>query len=206
MRSEKRKGIRRVLIAAATSAFIIAGCTPLSSPPSSEEPSPGEMPEQEFHNSTIHFYQSDVLSAKLQAGRIRKYTKRSTVLLDSSVTMEFYDSTGRRTTTLTSDSGRADESRKDMVAMGHVVALSDSGQSLETDQLRWENRTRRILSESRVHLTTTTDTIDGVGFSSDEHLKNWQILHPTGTTSREFERRDSRPLLSLPDSARHDSA
>lgn len=114
--------------------------------------------------------------------------------------MEFFNPEGRRTTVLTSDSGRADETRKDMVAMGHVIARSDSGQTLETEQLRWDNHTRRIISDTDVLLTTPTDMISGVGFSSDEHLKNWQILHPTGKTFREFEKREEpRPLLSFPD-------
>ena len=175
------------------------GCTQISSPPAGE-PSPGEMPEQELFHSTIHFYQDDKLTGTLQAGRIRKYIKRSTVLLDSGVVMEFYDDQGKRTTVLTSDSGRADETRRDMIATGHVVARSDSGQTLESEQLRWENRTRKIVSDVNVKLTTQTDTIYGEGFVSDEHLKNWQITHPTGKTFREFERREPRPLLNLPDS------
>lgn len=180
-------------------ALAVSACTQISAPPAGE-PTPGELPEQELFHSTIHFYQDDRLSGTLQAGRIRKYVKRSTVLLDSGVVMEFYDEQGRRTTVLTSDSGRADEMRRDMIATGHVVAHSDSGQTLETEQLRWENRTRKIISDTNVKLTTQTDTIYGEGFVSDEHLKNWQIMHPTGKTFREFERRESRPLLSLPDS------
>ena len=178
----------------------IWGCTKLEEGPTGE-PGPTEFPEQELFDATINFYQNDRLTGILEAGRIRKYAKRSTVLLDSGVVMEFYNAEGQHTSTLTSDSGRADESRNDMIAMGHVVAHSDSGEMLETQQLRWENRTRKIISDVPVKLSTPTDTIFGVGFISDENLKNWQIREPTGQTFREFEKREQQPYLSLPDTA-----
>jgi LPS export ABC transporter protein LptC len=179
-------------------AMVVAGCADLSQRPPGE-PVPGELPEQELFTATMNFYQNDTLSGVLRAGRIRKFTKRSTVLLDSGVVMEFFNPEGQRTTVLTSDSGRADEVRRDMVAMGHVVARSDSGQQLVTEQLRWENRTRRIVSDQHVLLTTATDTISGIGFVSDEHLKNWEVMQPTGRSFREFQRRERRSYLSMPD-------
>ena len=180
-------------------AILAFGCTKIDQPPTGE-PGPTELPEQEFFDATINFYQNDRLSAILESGRIRKYAKRSTVLLDSGVVMEFYNAEGQHTSKLTSDSGRADESKNDMIAMGHVVAHSDSGEMLETEQLRWENRTRKIISEVPVKLSTPTDTIYGVGFVSDENLKNWQIREPKGQTFREFEKREQRPYLAVSDS------
>ncbi len=180
--------------------FAALSCTKLENAPPAE-PGADEQPEQELFDATIHFFQNDLLSAKLQSGRIRKYAKKSTVLLDSGVVMDFFNPQGQHTTRLTSDSGRADESKNDMVAMGHVVARSDSGQMLETTKLRWENRTRKIISDDSVRLTTEADTIYGIGFIADENLKNWEIKRPYGRTFREFERREPRPYLAPPDSA-----
>ncbi len=174
-------------------------CTKLENAPPAE-PGADEQPEQELFDATIHFYQNDLLSGTLKSGRIRKYARKSTVLLDSGVVMNFFNPQGQHTTKLTSDSGRADESKNDMVAMGHVVARSDSGQMLETKKLRWENRNRKIISDDSVRLTTETDTIHGIGFISDENLRNWEILRPYGRTFREFERREPRPSLTMPDS------
>ena len=191
--------IRSVIVAGLFIMLSVAGCQEISGP-RGEDPEPGERPEQELFDATIHFYQDDRLSGTLQAGRIRKYTKRATVLLDSGVVMEFFNQQGQRTTVLTSDSGRVNETKRDMVATGHVVARSDSGQVLETEELKWDNRLRKIISDVNVTLTTETDTIYGVGFTADEHLQNWQIRQPTGKTFREFERRTLRPGLSLTDS------
>ena len=196
-KTRRRKSIVGVLFIGAV--FVVVNCTKIEAPQPAE-PGADEQPQQELYNSTINFYQDDRLTAVLQAGRIRKFAKRSTVLLDSGVIMDFFNREGQHTSRLTSDSGRADESKNDMLAMGNVIAVSDSGQMLETEQLRWENRTRKIVSEVPVRLSTPTDTIHGIGFVSDENLKNWQIQQPTGKTFREFERREQRPYLSLSDS------
>ena len=166
----------------------LAGCTRIeSSSPAATDKT--DRPQQELYGSTITFYQDDRLNAVLQAGRIRKFEKQSVVLLDSGVIMDFFNAEGRHTSKLWADSGRTDETRKDMVAMGRVIARSDSGQMLETTELRWDNRTRQIRSDVRVKLSTPTDTIYGIRFESDEYLRNWRIEQPYGKTFREFERR-----------------
>ncbi len=182
--------IRVCAIGAVLAVFI--GCTPIGSP-TTQGPEQS-YPEQELFDATIRFYQSDRVSGVLQAGRIRKYEKNSTILLDDGVEMDFFDESGKHTTWLRADSGRADEVRKDLHAFGNVVARSDSGQTLETSQLRWENRARRIVSDTRVKLMTPTDTLYGIGFVSDENLKNWTIDQPQGVTFREFERGRSDSL------------
>jgi LPS export ABC transporter protein LptC len=165
----------------------LTGCTRMETSSSGADKS--ERPQQELYGSTITFYQDDRLSAILQAGRIRKFEKQSVVLLDSGVVMDFFNEEGRHTSKLWADSGRTDEVRKDMVAMGHVIARSDSGQTLETSELRWDNRTRKIRSDTTVKLSTPTDTLYGIRFESDEYLRNWRLQQPYGKTFREFERR-----------------
>jgi len=93
--------------------------------------------------------------------------------------------------------------------MGNVVAKSDSGQMLETSQLRWDNKTRHVRSDVRVKLSTPTDTIYGIGFLADEHLRNWRIDRPQGLTFREREPRSREDSIGNsplePDSIAGDS-
>jgi LPS export ABC transporter protein LptC len=184
-----------LVISAAGLFAVVAGCTNLSkSTPGA--PSKVEMPQQEFYNATITFYQDDKLNGVLRAGRIRKYERQAMVYLDSGLVMDFYNEQGQHTTKLWADSGRTDENRRDMVAMGNVLARSDSGQILETQQLKWDNRSRQIRSDVRVKLSTPTDTIYGVGFVSDDHLKNWRVDQPIGKTFRELEKHAPRDTSS----------
>lgn len=180
--------IGRIVLCAVCVGFVVSGCTKIESS-SQTESTKTERPQQELYDATITFYQDDRLNATLQAGRIRKFERQSVILLDSGVVMDFYNAEGRHTSKLWADSGRTDEVRKDMVAMGNVIARSDSGETLESTQLRWDNKTRQIRSEVPVKLSTPTDTIYGDNFVSDENLRNWRIEQPYGKTFRDWERR-----------------
>lgn len=171
------------------------GCTDLSH--TSDGTSAEQLPEQELYDATITFYQDERVTSILQAGRIRKFPKQSSVYLDSGVVVDFFNEEGIHTAILWSDSGWADEVRKDMRAMGNVIAISDSGEQLETQFLSWDNRTRRIISDAPVKFSTPTDTIYGTGFVSDENLKNWKIERPQAVSYREHKRRVAPDADSL---------
>lgn len=189
---------------------LVAGCTDFGEPP--KDVVQTDKPQQELYDATITFYQGNRVSGLLKSGRIRKFERTSQILLDSGIVMDFYNEEGRHTSTLWADSGLTDEARKDMVAMGNVIARSDSGQMLETSHLRWDNRLRQVRSDVRVKLSTPTDTIYGIGFLSDEHLRNWRIDQPQGLTFREREKRSrseatepSKTVPVEPDTTARDS-
>lgn len=186
-------------IAFAVMLMLVAGCVEIREP--QPDPNRYELPQQEFFDARITFYQNDVVAGVLEAGRIRKFERQSMVLLDSGVVMDFFNAEGRHTSKLWADSARTDEARKSMVAMGNVIAKSDSGDMLETEELRWDNQTRQIRSDMRVKLSTPTDTVWGIGFVSDENMKNWRIDQPTGRTFRNLERRTPRDSSQVPPQA-----
>jgi LPS export ABC transporter protein LptC len=191
--------IRRIA-ALLLAAILLFGCSPLREPPSDPAESE-ELPEQELFDATITFYQQDKLSTVLKAGRIRKYEKKYTVLMDSGIVCDFYDENGEHTMTLWADSGRANERTRNMIATGNVVAVSDSGQQLESSVLRWDQATRRIICDAPVKISSPTDTLYGTSFVSDQHLKNWTLERPEGITFRE-----RPPTVEGPDSVAVDSS
>ena len=59
--------------------------------------------------------------------------------------------------------------------------LSDSGVTLFTDTLSWDNVKEKVFTENKVvFITEQNDTLHGIGFESDVELNNWKILKPTG--------------------------
>jgi LPS export ABC transporter protein LptC len=195
--------LRRGLCLAAL-LFILSGCTRLSPPPP-EGPPVEEFPEQELYDAEIKFFSNDRLQTVLTAGRVRKFQQRHVILLDSGVIVNFFDETGKHTTTLWADSGTANETTKAMEARGHVVAVSDSGERLETSVLRWDDKTRRVATDAAVKISTPTDTLYGIGFRSDQNLRNWTIDKPQGVTFRDLSR-SAEPTAAIPqDTLRFDS-
>ena len=68
-----------------------------------------------------------------------------------------------------------------LIAIGNVVVLSDSGVTLYTDTLSWDNVKEKVFTDDRVmFITEQKDTLYGIGFESDIELNNWKILKPTG--------------------------
>ena len=68
-----------------------------------------------------------------------------------------------------------------MIAIGNVVVLSDSGVTLFTDTLSWDNIREKVYTDDEViFITEEQDTLYGIGFESDVELDNWKILKPTG--------------------------
>jgi len=62
--------------------------------------------------------------------------------------------------------------------------LSDSGMTLYTDTLRWNNKDQKIISEIPVKITTQTDTIYGDSFISDPNLENYTITNSRAISKR----------------------
>ena len=61
--------------------------------------------------------------------------------------------------------------------MDNVVVESDSGVTLYTDTLNWDNKKELIFTTDSVMITTgTNDTLYGIGFESDVNMELWKIF------------------------------
>ena len=195
-------GTTRLLFWVIVAPFVLASCAEVSLPPTSQKRE--DAPDQELWDAKITFIRNSLPVTTLQAGHIAKFSRRSLTYLDSGVVVDFFNEEGQHTSRLTADKGQVDEIRKDLLAIGNVVAVTDSGATLRTPALRWENQSRRIISDTEVILTTHTDTLYGIGFVSDEHLQNWEIQKPTGRSFRRWEDRPQRERI-LTDTTQQDT-
>ncbi len=97
------------------------------------------------------------------------------------VEIETYkDSTGVISSTLVADYAIFWENLKLWEAKGNVVGVNDKGQVLETQQLFWNQRTRKIYSNVDTRITQQGDVIIGVGFESDEDFNDFTFRRPRG--------------------------
>lgn len=141
-----------------------------------------ELPTQESHNFKMLFTDLGALKAVLNAKNAKIFENRQETLLEK-VKIDFYNDKEAKTTTLTSKRGRVDDVTKDMYAIDSVVAVSDSGVTLLTDELMWRNKDRKIVSDKFVTILTKTEKIQGYGFESDQSLSNYVIFKPTVVTN-----------------------
>ncbi len=101
--------------------------------------------------------------------------------MDQNVDANFFNKEEEYTTNLKSHKAEIDEEDDFLVAIGDVIVVTDSGVTLFTDTLSWDNLKERIFtSDSVIFVTEKKDTLYGIGFESDIELNNWKILQPTG--------------------------
>jgi LPS export ABC transporter protein LptC len=141
---------------------------------------PEEEPSQVSYDTEIRFTNEGLSRATLSAGRIRVYDKRRQTVLDSSVRVDFFDREGKHSSVLTGRWANINDQTKYMVAYDSVKIVSDSGTTVYTDSLTWNNETQRINSPAFVRIVEKSGRVTtGHGFESDQSLTNYKILRTT---------------------------
>jgi LPS export ABC transporter protein LptC len=94
----------------------------------------------------------------------------------------FFDSVMNVTSQLTAEYGISYEKRKIMEARTNVVVVNNKKhEQVNTEQLTWNQVTRKISSDKFVKITTPEKIILGEGFDSDETMDNYTIKKLKGT-------------------------
>jgi len=140
-----------------------------------------EIPAQESWDAKVILSDSGKTTAILYAGHLRVFADSKETLLDSGVKVDFYNPDEVKTTTLTSRRGRVDDATKNLYALDSVVAVSDSGVTLKTNELMWRNKDSKIVSDKFVTIITDKEKIQGYGFESNQNLTNYVIYNITYT-------------------------
>ena len=134
----------------------------------------------EIWNPLIVLTQKEKKMVKAKSEKLYKKHDNSALLVGD-VEVDFFDEEGKRVSILYADTARINESTNDLNAHGNVFVVSDSGYTLSTNKLSWNNGYEMIMSEDSVTFTTLEgDTLHGVGFESDSDLVEWRIYKPFG--------------------------
>jgi LPS export ABC transporter protein LptC len=141
-----------------------------------------ELPAHESWNSTIFFTDSGKTAAILYTGHLQLFNTRKETILEDGVKVEFFNQFEQKTTTLTSKRGRVDERTNDLYAIDSVVAVNDSGIVVKTEELKWRDSDKKIVSDKFVTIESPDEHIEGYGFESDQHLRNYVIYSITYIT------------------------
>ena len=156
----------------------LAGCQDKLKP--TVVPVTGRLPDQESWNSTIVFSDSGQTRGILWAGHVLVFNNINKTFLGDSIRVDFYNDQGQHTSYLTADSGVVDNNTNNLEAIGNVYVHSDSGTSLWTQKLFWNNNTQKVTSDVYVKIVSTKETIEGIGFESDRDLTNYRIFNVSG--------------------------
>lgn len=138
-------------------------------------------PDQESWNTILTITNNGNKVGIVEASHLKKYSKKNLTLISEGLKVDFFNSEGKHTSVLTSEGGRVHDVKQDMIAYGNVIVVSDSGMTLYTDTLKWDNERQKIISEIPVKITSENDTLYGDSFISDPSLENYKITNSRGT-------------------------
>ena len=138
-------------------------------------------PDAESWDAVITLTNKGAKRGVIRSGHLEKYNGNEFILLDQNVDADFFNEDEVFTTNLKSFVAEIDEEEDFLVAIGNVVVVTDSGVTLFTDTLSWDNQKEKVFtSDSVIFITEKKDTLYGIGFESNIELNNWKILQPTG--------------------------
>lgn len=174
-------GTGRRLAAVATTALLVAaaacqhGAEPTVAP---ANPLADSADQVMFRISTLVTDQG-LLRAKLEADTAFFFGGNSRIVVENEH-VTFYTTTGAQSAVLTARHGTYDYTRSAMEAQGNVLVVSTDGRRLATQQLRYNQSSNQISSDSAFVLTQPGRTLTGVGFISDPNLNDIRVLHKPG--------------------------
>lgn len=163
------------------SLFFIS-CEDKFKPPNSETKLEDSV-SQESWNSTVIFSELGNTKAILKAGHISVFKSKGYTQIDSGATVDFFKN-GVQVSRLSGQRGRIDDKTKDIEIYDSVIVINNEGSELNTQKLFWENKTQKVSSDVFVTIKTPEETIEGIGFESDQNLKNYKIFKVSGTFSK----------------------
>lgn len=81
---------------------------------------------------------------------------------------------------LKADYAHYDETAQIWTLRGNVHALNRKGEQFDSPEMKWNQKTKRVYSDTTIHITREKSIITGVGFDSNEEMTQYTILNPTG--------------------------
>ncbi len=168
-----RRALQAGLLAVAVAAAF--GCDGTPEPPVAHVPSVADSAEQVM----VQF--SSVLTNKgIERGTMTADTafvfNDQTRFDFRNVHVDFADNNGEPNGTMRADSGRYNMRTEVLDGWGHVVITTAKGERLETPQLRFNQATNLVSSDTSFVLTQGDKVSRGIGFNADPGLKRINCL------------------------------
>ncbi len=137
--------------------------------------------DNEIFNPKINIFQDKHLAVSSNSDRLIKDDGKDAILIGN-VVSDFFNEEGKRITTLYSDSAIVENFSNNLKALGNVTVISDSGFTLKSNEILWNNQYKLITSKDSILLTDQSNNkIRGVGFESDMDLTNYKIFKFIGS-------------------------
>ncbi len=143
-------------------------------------------PVETARNITYIYSDSAIIRAKLVSPLMEKYLSDKGEYyyeLKKGVNITFFDVHQNENGFLTADYGVHYPDRKIMIARGNVMVVNKLGDTLNTDELIWDEKAEKIYSEKFVSVKTSEQIIKSQGFETDPSFTRYKFKNIKGVIS-----------------------
>lgn len=141
-----------------------------------------ELPVETARDVKIVYSDSFQLKAILEAPLMERFAGDNPhLLMREGVKLSFFNRNKEKTSGLTARWAISREQEKIMEAKNDVVVVNEKKETLNTEHLIWDERTKRIRTEAFVKITTADEVIFGEGLEANEDFSWYRILRVKGT-------------------------
>lgn len=170
-----------------TSVFIIlTGCRNNLDEVEAVTQSAQAFPTEIATEMTVIYTDSGKVQLKLYAPEMKHFTlnvKEAYTEMPKGVAVVIYNDSGAVKTRMRANYAIKYELSKLMEAKYKVEVTNVSGEKLETEQLIWDEKNRKIRSNAFVKITTGKEILMGEGLEANEEFTEYEILKPSGSVS-----------------------
>ncbi len=178
-----------VLITVIISIFVSVGCAPKKDPlPVGEKII--SAPHQELTKASLYFYQGNIKRWWLDTDYMSRPLADTGNVTVAPVRITVYDSLGKPSTHITSDSGSSDSKMSMFDLWGAVNIKNEEGMVVTSEKLRWHKDARLVTSDTYVQVETKKgDVLRGKGLEARDDFSHFSFNAEVQGVFPDFKRR-----------------
>ena len=163
--------------------IVISGsCTEETKVDISHHLDPTNMPSMVSHNISTLISDSGITQYKIVSPVWYIYDEAETPywFFPSGLYLEKYDAGFNVIATVAADSAYFYKNQRLWRLEGNVEMTKAPKDLFLSPRVFWDQRLQKLYSDTFIHIENETHVIEGTGFESDEQLRRYRILHPSG--------------------------
>ena len=143
------------------------------------------LPIETGHTIQINYTDSGFPRARLFAPLMERYAndEKNYTEMKKGITAYFFNKNRKVDSYLKAKYAIRYDREKRMTAKNDVVLVNNKFDTLNTEELNWDEVTQRIYSDKAVRITTPDEIIIGEGFESNTEFDKYKIFKIKGTIS-----------------------
>jgi LPS export ABC transporter protein LptC len=139
-----------------------------------------EGPLREAEDITMYYTEKDQMKVLLKAKKVNQFQNGDQEFPEG-IYMEFYDATGKITSTLKANTAYYFKSEDKWRGRGDVVIINqEKNEQLNTEELFWKPGTKKIFTDKFVTIKQEGEILYGTGLEADQDLSNYKMKKIAG--------------------------